>query len=49
MKVANIAGFIQYANKLVLIILMPWSHCDLKVSRSQAKIDKNFSNYFLKT
>ena len=25
------------------------SHCDLKVSRSQAKIDENFANYFLKT
>ena len=23
--------------------------CDLKVSSSQAKIDKNFANYFLKT
>ena len=23
--------------------------CDLKVSRSQAKIDENFANYFLKT
>ena len=28
-----------------------WStmHCDLKVSYFQAKIDENFSNYFLKT
>ena len=25
------------------------SHCDLKVSRSQAKIDENFANYFFKT
>ena len=25
------------------------SHCDLKVSRSQAKIDESFANYFLKT
>ena len=25
------------------------THCDLKVSSSQAKIDKNFANYFLKT
>ena len=24
------------------------SHCDLKVSSSQAKIDENFANYFLK-
>ena len=24
-------------------------HCDLKVPRSQAKIDENFANYFLKT
>ena len=24
-------------------------HCDLKVSRSQAKINENFANYFLKT
>ena len=24
-------------------------HYDLKVSRSQAKIDENFANYFLKT
>ena len=23
-------------------------HCDLKVSRSPAKINKNFANYFLK-
>ena len=23
-------------------------HCDLKVLRSQAKIDENFANYFLK-
>ena len=23
------------------------SHCDLKVSSSQAKIDENFANYFL--
>ena len=27
----------------------PPSHCDLKVSRSQAKVDKNFANYFLTT
>ena len=25
------------------------AHCDLKVSRSQTKIDENFANYFLKT
>ena len=25
------------------------AHCGLKVSRSQAKIDENFANYFLKT
>ena len=25
------------------------AHCDLKVSSSQAKIDENFANYFLKT
>ena len=25
------------------------AHCDLKVSRSQAKIDENFANYFFKT
>ena len=25
------------------------SHCDLKVSRSQAKINENFANYFFKT
>ena len=25
------------------------NHCDLKVSSSQAKIDQNFANYFLKT
>ena len=24
-------------------------HCDLKVSRSQAKIYENFANYFLRT
>ena len=24
-------------------------HCGLKVSRSQAKIDENFANYFFKT
>ena len=26
-----------------------WTHCDLKVSRSHAKIDESFANYFLKT
>ena len=26
-----------------------WSHCGLKVSRSQTKIYENFANYFLKT
>ena len=25
------------------------SHCDLKVSSSQAKFNENFANYFLKT
>ena len=25
------------------------AHCGLKVSRSQAKIDDNFANYFFKT
>ena len=24
-------------------------HCDLKISRSQAKIDESFAKYFLKT
>ena len=24
-------------------------HCDLKISRSQAKINENFANYFLQT
>ena len=26
-----------------------YNHCGLKISRSQAKIDENFANYFLKT
>ena len=25
------------------------TQCDIRVSRSQAKIDENFANYFLKT
>ena len=27
---------------------METTHCDLKVARSQAKIDESFANYFLK-
>ena len=30
-------------------MIMAPDHCGLKVSRSQAKIDENFANYFLKT
>ena len=34
---------------LKIIFYRAVTHCGLKVSRSQAKIDENFANYFLKT
>ena len=34
---------------LSLLETLRSSHCDLKVSRSQAKIYESFANYFLKT
>ena len=40
------------ASKIALEILLPSPPgpiCDLKFSRSQAKLDENFTNYFLKT
>ena len=39
----------QYLQRETLEITLTDVHWDLKVSRSQAKIDENFSNYLLKT
>ena len=39
----------RYLHRETLEITLTDIHWDLKVSRSQAKINENFSNYLLKT
>ena len=43
-KVSNRALPSLHGGSLEITLTVP--HCDLKVSRSQAKIDESFANYF---
>ena len=44
----NIFSF-SFILRILMFYIIKGLHCGLKVSRSQAKINENFSNYFLKT
>ena len=41
--------YILYCTVLNVVCTVYIGHCGLKVSRSQAKINENFANYFLRT
>ena len=49
MQTVPLSKTIKYIGRLNCASPPLHSHCDLKVLRSQAKIDENFANYFLKT